>query len=229
MDIMDFEDQPDPIPDWGGWSDEDKKVINDHIKYTASRLELLNSALKYGPLDKNRSVKKPGSVVDKLIYKDNTHKDNNDDKFIEYLCMKKITNYSTGNSDLIANVNSSPKTLEEMQTNIKEICKFLSEQDTMTLKRHIDAGKLFLNYQKLFKVLKRNRRSGTRGTWNKWLSDVVEISKSYIYRHIQVYKLCKEYPGLCHLSVSFTELFRMKDRISTIFTVNPNLAQEWGK
>jgi len=94
------------------------------------------------------------------------------------------------------------------------------------LNAHIYAGKSFLNYQKLFKVLKKPG-SGTKLPWGKWLNNVVKISKSYVYRHIQMYLLVKDYPGLRQLSMSFTELFKKKDRISSLFLLDQNLAQEW--
>jgi len=42
-----------------------------------------------------------------------------------------------------------------------------------------------------------------------------------------MYLLVKDYPGLRQLSMSFTELFKKKDRISSLFLLDQNLAQEW--
>jgi len=113
---MDTDDsQPTVVPDWAGWSDEQKDIINSHMKYTAARLELLNRALKHGPLEKNSNMlKKPVSRVDKVIYKNTdslTNDDNDDELFIENLRKKR----TTAGCSIDSNVTEIPKSLAEMQ------------------------------------------------------------------------------------------------------------------
>jgi len=55
----------------------------------------------------------------------------------------------------------------------------------------------------------------------------ITISKSYVNRHIQMYELCTMYPGLKELKLSFTELFKCRNKLSSIFAKYPEQAKEW--
>jgi len=57
---------------------------------------------------------------------------------------------------------------------------------------------------------------------------IVDISNSYVRRHIQMHDFAKTYPKLLKLNMTFTELFKIKTRIEKkLFTENENVAKEW--
>jgi len=56
---------------------------------TAARLELLNWALKNGPVDNSNRIKKPVSNVDAIIYTETVNK-NDDGEFVDSLRKKEL-------------------------------------------------------------------------------------------------------------------------------------------
>jgi len=62
---------------------------NVEVKSTAARLELLNWALKNGPVDNSNRIKKPVSNVDAIIYTETVNK-NDDGEFVDSLRKKEL-------------------------------------------------------------------------------------------------------------------------------------------
>ena len=102
----------------------------------------------------------------------------------------------------------------------------MNQKDNRVLNAHVDAGKVFQRYQQLFKMLKKKDGKFT-STWKSWLNEKVKACRSYVYRHIQMYELCNQYPGLHELNTSYTQLFSMKGKIKRVFLSNTTLADEW--
>ena len=119
----------------------------------------------------------------------------------------------------------NPKNLQEIASSIRYLHNKLNIEDNRSLNSHINAGKMFLHYQQLFKGM--NKKADKHTTWKLWIKDCVQICNSYVYQHIQIYKLTVEYPGLCQLNIPFTRLFSIRNKIKNIFSKNPELAKEW--
>ena len=162
---------------------------------------------------------------------DSSVSDDDDKKFIERNLTKHRMKGANAQKDLTAQMSDlhlgEPKNLIEMSKCIEQIHDHVNEKDNESLKAHIYVGEQFHLYQCIFKRLKK--KSDGKTTWKSWLKNSVKTCGSYVYRHIQIYHLTAEYPGLRELSISFTRLFLMQGKIKSIFSRNPQLANEWKK
>ena len=166
---------------WKTWTEVDKTVLMDHVKYHMTYIERLNKAWASG-LTSDPPPKKPESDVENLIKKGRKRRKGKvvstpkkapkaksksiskmtDDKFNEYLLGKRINNVEKGipmcltSSDLV----DVGIYLENIYTTVKQ-------SDSESLLLHVNFGKALIEAKKLFDIDKRKNK--TKQTWADWV------------------------------------------------------------
>jgi len=219
---------------WEGWSEEDKTTIEEHMNYYRNKiqemqrkLELVTKCYAKGRLSEDLFVnikvsKKPKSDLKAAILENrnaDTFANKQDEDLIDFLTKHIITDNVTFTDFDV----HTPRNLQELSLAIKQIKCNVDNEEKKTLGLHINAAEKYWEYKALFKSLKKKNKM----TWTKYLRENTEICKSYVNRHIQVYELVLMYPGLRKLNITFTELFKKKDKIKRIFSERPDVAVLW--
>jgi len=130
--------------------------------------------------------------------------------FNDYLEKKlKPTNtFSTQVADLHENsLEAMGNYLKISQTDVK-----LSENENLNHK--LNFGKQLIKAKERYTELNERKKRNFR----KWIEQTCNISYSYANRLMQMSHLIIKYPKLCDLSVSFDELFKLKNKIKSDFS-----------
>jgi hypothetical protein len=115
--------------------------------------------------------------------------------------------------------------LEAMANFLKMTYFKMQAADSDLLKSKLKLGAHLSEANERFLMLKRKQRLDM--TWKKWIECNTSISFAYAKRMIQVNKLVQEYKGLGNLSISFNGLFRLRNKITTVFERNETIRCEW--
>lgn len=71
------------------------------------------------------------------------------------------------------------------------------------------------------------RDPNKRRSWCQWIEETAGISYSYVRRMIIITEMAKKYPKLRDLSITFTELFQLSNKIKAVFNENEDIAKLW--
>jgi len=151
------------------------------------------------------------------------------DEFHEYLKNK----LSTSNEETVAIDTSQdmPKdNLKNMALYLKKYHRKLNEEG---LKGHLKHGRDLTITKKRFDLEKRLKKSrkdkAKQSTWKEWIKGNTGISASYCRQLMQMGKLTKKSRRLEDLNnVSYTDLFKMRNKIKEVFLERPDIEAYWG-
>ena len=128
------------------------------------------------------------------------------------------------------NLNDNPPQMETKDINdvaifLKEEVKYLNTVEVKSLNKHVEFGKDLTVAKQLFRTEKKKNKLNI--SWQKWIVDNVHISPAYARQHIEVFNLCGTYHKLRDLAMTYTELFRLKNKIRSVFSKNESIADFW--
>lgn len=114
---------------------------------------------------------------------------------------------------------------EELVDLTKRTYASIITSDNGTLRQHLDFGLFIMRVRRAF--MKNRKRWKVDEQWNRWICRRTKISRSYIYKHIQLTRLCLPYRKLAYLSVPFNYLYQKRQQIIQLFEDYPEIADQW--
>jgi hypothetical protein len=159
------------------------------------------------------------------------------------------------NTDDTIPATSSPNNLKSAAENINSLTKEAKESDSVSLAKHLKLGKALIETKHMFDIeriknkdnqIRKNKIKNTiknkveetnssknktkkmkPETWKDWVEKNTIISASYARQHKEVAALITEYPKLARLDVTYTELFKMKNKIEVILEKCTSFCEFW--
>lgn len=116
-------------------------------------------------------------------------------------------------------------TAEELVIVSKQAYDSIISSERNSLVHHLDFGLLIMRVRRAF--IKNRKRWKVDEVWSQWISRRTKISKSYVYKHIQLTRLCLQYTKLSSLAVSFNYLYSKRQQIIQMFEDNAEIAEQW--
>ena len=145
----------------------------------------------------------------------------NDAEVHEFL-QGKVVNDSRTETVPVKMVSSDLKSVAEY---LNSVYVEVKEGDSLSLRKHLKLGKGLITAKTIFDIDKRKNK--TKETWADWVKNNTTISEAYARQHKEVALLIREYPKLETLAVSFTELFKMKNKIKEMLVKNIEFSEWW--
>ena len=79
----------------------------------------------------------------------------------------------------------------------------------------------------LIQAKAQHKHEKTGGTWKSWVETELKIHPSYERKIRDVSRTLKDYPGFYRLSMSFTDVFRLKKQIENLLDAQNRWAEYW--
>lgn len=223
---------------WKNWTDSEKHFMQEEIDRRLKEIEFINSCWQHGPVSQNRFTalfkrdfnKKLQSVlVNRKPKKQNKKKTvkkvsalMTDDEFNVYLTEKRKGDDA---SDL-AHFGELPTTsLEEMGCFLNSVHCTIAKAENQILTYKLKLGEYLETAFDRFKALKKENNFTEK--WSDWILKSTGISLAYSKQLRVVLALVKQYTKLRDLSISFTELYKLRSKIRIVFARNAGIRQNW--
>jgi hypothetical protein len=231
-----MEDDRRPASHWTGWTEDQLKVLNEHLNYKIDilgrlqeEIKQINRAWANGPIDfvKQNTVKKPTSQLDSLMYKSKPEKKKASDMTAEQIIhfLKQRKGNVQFDQPLSAFNIQLADSLDSVATKLRQKYQQLLKKENDVLNERIQLGIMLHGARKVFR--KQRKAKSIPGTWNEWITSNTQICKSYANKCIAVGTFVEQYPILRTLNICFTELYKILRKIKIVFAENPELADEW--
>src|SRR5271165_5468224 len=204
---------------------QDRSVILSHLRYHKEMAKTLTACFKSGPEKSIILPRVPKSKIEPLLKGITKKRVSKSDSIIsvnmmdsaqfdEYLKSQLVREFKDRRSEKQLDMI----TMIDVASELNRIHETLKEDNCQLLRNHLDMGHVLNLAFVKFTVEKRQLKS--KETWSQWLQKHTKMCSSYSRRHRDMADLVKTYPGLGDLGLSFTDLFKLKGKILTVFGSN---------
>jgi len=227
-------DQP-----WAKWTEDDKKTLMDYIHYHTNCIEFVNKCWASG-ITTEKPPKKPEGDLEKLVKKGRKRKGKmpsnsetpakvkknsisqmNDDEFIVFLEGKIVKDIEV----VSTTVRMPYRDLGDVAKHLNSWHEKVEKEECALLRNHLQFGQYITGAKDFFDAEKIQKK--TSETWAAWVNNNTRFKAAYARKHKEVSALVLRYPKLARLAVSFTELYKMKNRIKAVFAKNAAVGDLW--
>jgi len=230
-------DQP-----WATWTEEDKKILMNHINYHTKWIEFINKCWTSG-LTKDKVPEPPKSDIKKLVKKGRKRKGSlpeskkrpkvkpksfnemTDEEFNDYLMGKRREN-----TENTVTVNLTATDLKSVAVYINDLHEKVLRCNLASLLVHLEMGNGLIRAKEIFdneKKEQRKQKKKTTETWVAWIEKNTPVKESYGRQLREIARLVSRFPNLENLAVTYTELYNMRKKIKDVFTRNPSFYEHW--
>jgi len=226
------------------WTDKQNDSLCDYIDYLYKERAFVIECWKRGPSMESYPIK-PDIDIIQLVKKSTGKKDQRksvemskksdkrNDKRVTKANISKMSDLEF-NVYLKSKLNVNAGILKTSDTmnlaNLRDVGIFLKakmvglqNKDAMNLRDHIEFGSYLIAAKERFDIQKRE----TKMTWATWVKESVGISEAYARQHREISVLAVKYPKLKQLTMTYTELFKLKKKIQCAFVKNCDIATWW--
>ena len=171
-----------------------------------------------------------------------------DREFNEFLQGKIITDFVTTSDKLPDKLTSTD--LKIVAADLEKAYGQVKAGDVKSLQDHVKLGEMFTEAFSIFesdkikrkvieaaskkskkkdkgKTISKKDNKDKKDTWAEWVKMNTSISEAYVRQHREIAALTSEYPKLKRLAETYTELYKMKNRIIQCFATNIDIGNWW--
>ena len=223
MDISTPNNSPSASVSSWSWPPDKLQILTDYSVY-ASQLEVyINSALTDGPFTRREIPKRPKSRLEDLF-----KLKRNKAVPITGMALHKYMESQLVNLTKNIQVRQwDPTSLETMKTTLQDGYSILKKHGARSLGHYLKFGKILNLAFDFFTISKIRNDLPEDMTWNKWLSDNVNLSVSYDRDLRSLANQFGRYKRFQYLGMSMNEFKNCKERIRLMFSEFPHLVNFW--
>ena len=204
------------------WDDDELDLIGKHRQYAYEYITFLNDLENEGPDGKVLpKIPKPG--IKSLL--ENKRKTDGlfGVKLHEYLIKNLVNTDESHECPTVDQVSCT--NLEQIKPFLVSGFKLLKANTRRALSSSIHYGAWLEEAYQLHYLEKES--SKRHDSWQDYIKKNIGIQDSYARKLRDVHKIVKNYPRFLKLGLSFSEVYRRKNKIDNMLKLDKNIAQYW--